>query len=155
MVKSVIFLIIFSTCSLFCFSQKKATDTTKVEIVNALESWPKYNGGVEKLAIFIEDNVNYPSNAFKDSLEGIVYISMDVDTDGSTNNHIIIKGIREDLDNEAIRIAKLIKFERAGMQNGKPVKVKYTLPIEFKLSNIKGITNCNKRSLKKQPAPGH
>lgn len=127
----------------------------KVEIINALESWPKYKGGVEKLSIFINENINYPKNAFKDSIEGIVYISMDVDTDGSTHNHIIIKGIREDLDNEAIRIAKLIKFERAAMQNGKPVKIKYTLPIDFKLSNIKGITNCNKRSLKKNPVSGH
>jgi protein TonB len=155
MVKSVILLIIFSICGLCCFSQKKETDTMKVEIINALELWPSYKGGVKELSIFINENINYPKKAFKDSIEGIVYISMDVGTDGSTHNHIVIKGIREDLDNEAIRIAKLIKFEKPAIQNGKPAKVKYTLPVEFKLSDIKGITNCNKRSLKKSPTSGH
>lgn len=51
----------------------------------------------------------------------------------SYGNHEIIKGIREDLNNEALRVAKLINFDRPAMQRGKPIKVKYTVPVEFKL----------------------
>lgn len=134
MVKYVFLLNFMFICSFYCYSQKNMTDTAKIEIIDALESWPIYKGGVESLSRFVEEKICYPKTAIKDSLEGIVYILMDVNLDGSTSNHAIIKGIRDDLDNEALRIAKLIKFEKPAMQQGLPIKVKYVLPIRFQLS---------------------
>lgn len=134
MVRFVVFFLILATYNLLCFPQKNGNDTVNLEIISALESLPIYKGGLNKLNRFIEENINYPKNALRDSLEGIVYISMDVDTEGNTHNHIIIKGVRDDLDNEALRVTKLIKFEKPAMQHGKSIKVRYTVPVEFKLS---------------------
>jgi len=61
------------------------------------------------------------------------FISFWIDTIGVTGNHEIIEGIRKDLNNEALRVAKLINFDRPAIQRGKPIKVKYTVPVEFKL----------------------
>jgi protein TonB len=113
---------------------------------------PIFKGRLEK---FIEKHTQYPMSALKDSIEGRVFISFWVDSLGNTSEHALVLGIREELNQEALRVARLIKFDKPAMQKGNPVKVKYTLPIDFKLSNIKGITNCNKRSLKKGPGPGH
>ena len=118
----------------------------------SVESMPIFEGRLEK---FIEKHTQYPMSALKDSIEGRVFISFWVVSLGNTSEHTLVLGIREDLNQEALRVAKLIKFSKSAMQKGKPVKVKYTLPIDFKLSSIKGITKCNKRSLKKNPTPGH
>ncbi|HOK26812.1 MAG TPA: energy transducer TonB [Bacteroidales bacterium] len=118
----------------------------------SVESMPVFEGRLEK---FIEKHIQYPMSALKDSIEGRVFVSFWVDSLGNTSKHTLILGIREDLNQEALRVAKLIKFSKPAMQNGKPVKVKYTLPFDFNLSNIKGKTSCNKRSLKRSPGPGH
>ena len=81
--------------------------------------------------------MNYPSKALRDSLEGWVYVEFIVDTLGFTINHKVIRGVRQDIDDEALRIARLIKFDKPALQRGKPVEVKYCLPIIFELPTKK------------------
>jgi protein TonB len=108
-----------------------AQDTIKeIEIVNPLQSWPVFNGRIDE---FIKENLIYPEKAINDSIEGLVYTTFYVDTLGLTVNHKVAKGIRDDLNNEALRIVKLIKFDKPAQQNGKPIKVLYTLPVKFEL----------------------
>ncbi len=87
--------------------------------------------------MFIQNKIHYPESAKMDSIQGKVFVTFWIDTTGNTINCKVIRGIRKDLDNEALRVAKLIKFEKPAMQRGKPVKVKYVIPIEFKLNDKK------------------
>jgi protein TonB len=66
-----------------------------------------------------------------DSLSRIVLVSFWVDTIGSTYNHKIEKGITTELDNEALRVCRLLKFEKPAYSNCVPVEIQYTLPVDF------------------------
>jgi len=99
-----------------------------------------------KLKEFIQNNIRYPESAKSDSVYGRVFVSFWIDTIGNTIDHKVIKGIRDDLDNEALRVTKLIVFEKPAMQKGKPVKISFTVPVEFKLVEPKEETKkrCKK-----------
>jgi len=101
-----------------------------LEIIFALDSWPDFNKeSLKGLVKFIVENVREV-----DVPEGnsIVIVQFLVDTLGYTYDHEIIREINSELDNEALRISRLLKFERPAMQRGKPVNVTYTLPFDFK-----------------------
>jgi TonB family protein len=101
------------------------------------EHRPEYKGGHQQLIYFIASNIKYPESAIKDSIEGVVYVNFIVDTNGITKEHKILKGIRDDLNEEAIRIAKLIRFETPAVNQGRPIIYNYSLPIRFILKNRK------------------
>lgn len=95
------------------------------------ESLPFFKGNLSK---FIRKHLKYPPAALRDSLEGQVYVEFVVDTNGNTLSHQVIRGVRQDLNEEALRITRLIKFDRPAIRRGKPVKMEYCLPIIFELS---------------------
>ncbi len=115
------------------------TDTSSIEereyLILAVESMPEYKGGIKGLRKFIKMNIKYPKSAVSDHLKDTVYVEFSVDTNGVTFNHKILKSTNKELDAEALRITKLIKFDKPAMQRGKPVVVKYLLPIIFKANN--------------------
>jgi protein TonB len=96
------------------------------------EDIPEYDGYIK---LFIRQNIIYPETAIADSIEGKVYVSYIVDTLGFTTKHKIEKGIRDDLNEEAIRIIKMIKYKSPAKFRGKPISFYSTLPVEFKLPN--------------------
>jgi TonB family protein len=100
------------------------------EITFALESWPDFNKeSLKGLVKFIVENVREVDVPEGNSR---VIVQFLVDTLGYTSNHKIIRGVNPELDNEALRISRLLKFERPAMQGCKPVNVTYTLPFDFK-----------------------
>ena len=83
---------------------------------------------------FIQTNIQYPSSAVRDSVQGRVNVAFMIDTVGNTFNHRILKdGIREDLNQEALRVTRLIKFETPAFQKDKPVVINYVVPVVFSL----------------------
>lgn len=100
----------------------------------SIESMPKYSGGEENLKRFIGTQIRYDSISSFES-ESIVFISCWVDTVGNTAFHRVLKGVREDLDKEALRVARLIKFEEPAKQRGKPVAINYFIPVIFELES--------------------
>lgn len=114
------------------FSQEK--DSLVISTITIVEDKPIFNGNLKE---FISNNIKYPQKAKIDSIEGTVFISFWVDTTGNTVNHKVIRGIREDLNKEAIRVTKLIKFKEPAMQRNKPIKVRYTVPVDFEISTKK------------------
>jgi TonB family protein len=98
-----------------------------------VEKLPEYNGGREKMYRGISANLKYPASAVRANIEGTVYISFVVDEQGHTIAHQLIKGISSDCDEEALRVVKLLNDWNPGMHRGKPVKVKFILPIKYKL----------------------
>lgn len=130
MVRIIIVLFTLFLFSDVLFCQNDSTSSTETEIVFALGTWPSYKGGVDSLNAFIKENIKSDK---KDKTEGKVFIEFMVDTNGTTLDHKILKGISKNLDKEVLRVAKLIKFDKPAMQRGKPIKVKYIVPVEFKL----------------------
>lgn len=100
-----------------------------VEFRYPFEDIPVFNGDIRA---YVKGIIIYPQSAILDSIEGKVYVKYLVDTLGITRDHLIEKGIREDLDSEALRITKMIKYETPARYKGKPVFFFYTLPVKFK-----------------------
>ena len=109
---------------------KKTVDNT---IYDTPEVMPEYPGGVQAMMNFIGENVKYPEDAVKNNQSGRVFISFVVEKDGKVSEVKVMRGVCESLDNEALRVVKAMPDWTPGKMNGKAVRVRYTLPIVFKL----------------------
>ena len=152
MVKSLVIILTFLVCTFSVYGEMQKSDTINdILTFTFLSESPYYivrnsiTADVDSLKNFISKNLNYHESALRDSIDGTVHISFWIDIDGQTIEHEIIRGVREDIDNEAIRVARLIVFEKPAMQKGKPVKVQYTIPIHFNYGK-----NVENNSIKKR-----
>jgi len=111
------------------------TDTLK--IFGDPEKMPTFPGGESELFKFIKKNVEYPQEAIEQKLEDKVILVFCVLETGEISNITVARGKYEILNNEAIRVVKLMpKFEPA-FDNGKTIRSKFVVPIIFKLESIK------------------
>ena len=78
-------------------------------------------------------NLKYPTEAKRNKIQGRVYISFIVEADGSLSEPKVLRGIGSGCDEEAVRVMKLSPNWIPGVQNGKKVRVNYTVPIFFSL----------------------
>jgi len=95
-----------------------------------VENPPKLIGGLPS----IQKHITYPEEARKQGIEGRVMVSFIVNEQGRVENAKVVRGIGGGCDEEAVRVVKKAEFE-PGYQDGEPVRVKFMLPIHFKLSN--------------------
>ena len=107
--------------------------TNGKDTICIVDPMPEFKGGKEKLSKFLSKNLNYPEKAYNDNIEGTVFVSFVVGKSGEIENVKIKKGIRKDLDNEALRVVMKMPKWKPGAQNGNPIPVQMTLPIVFKL----------------------
>lgn len=103
------------------------------EIFSMVEVMPEFPGGTAALMEFIANNLKYPVEAKENGIQGRVTLSFVVDVDGSITDIEVVRGIDPLLDAEAIRIIKSMPKWKPGMQRGKAVAVKYTVPVAFRL----------------------
>ena len=103
------------------------------EVVEIMPEFP--DGGMSGLMQFLSRNIQYPINAQKNHTQGRVTVQFVVNKDGSISEPKIIRGVDPDLDGEAIRVISLMPKWKPGMQKGQPVRVKYTVPVMFRLSD--------------------
>ncbi len=103
------------------------------KVYETVEQLPEFPGGIEALIDFLSSNVHYPENAAKNNIEGRVLVQFIVDKTGQVSDVKIARSVDEELDAEALRVAKMLPRFEPGRQDGKPVAVWYTLPIVFKL----------------------
>jgi len=94
---------------------------------------PEFPGGIKNITKYIARNVKYPEEAHNNSIQGRVFVNFVVDIDGKVIGTHIIRQVHPLLDKEAIRVVSEMPKWRAGKLDGKPVRVKYTLPINFRL----------------------
>ncbi len=116
-------LFFFTTVS---FAQK--FDTTVYTIV---EKQPEFPGGHNAMNEYLLTNVQYPPEAKKAGIKDRVFISFVVETDGSTTQIQLLKGIGYGCDEEALRVISAMPRWTPGSQSGKPLRVKYHLPVPF------------------------
>ena len=148
--KTKLLVLFFSLfCGMHVFSQNK--NDSIYEITSAVESMPEFrkNKGLEELTRFIVQNLQYPETARKDSIQGRVITQYWIDTLGNTYNHKIVRGVREDLDKEALRVVRLLKYEVPAIQRGKPIAVMFTLPITFNIDKAINTDKLNTDRYKK------
>ena len=99
-----------------------------------VETMPSFRGGQQKLFEFIGNNVVYPQEAKEAGIEGKVFVEFYIEKDGTVTDGKVLKGIGYGCDEEALRVIGLMPKWYPGKQRGKAVRVRYTLPINFKLS---------------------
>ena len=97
------------------------------------ETMPYFPGGQELLLKYLAANIKYPASAVKAKKQGRVIVTFIVQKDGSITHAKIAKSIDPELDAEALRVVRGMPKWIPGTQLGKPVNVKYTLPVKFSL----------------------
>ena len=101
---------------------------------NVVEQMPEFPGGSVELMKFLSENVKYPEAALKAGTQGRVVAQFIVEADGSITNIKVLKKVSDEIDAEAVRVIKAMPKWKPGMQKGQPVRVKYTIPVTFRLS---------------------
>ena len=118
--------------------QNPPADDPDNPVFEVVETMPEYpNGGMPGMMEFLSKNIRYPVNAQKNGTQGRVTVHFVVNADGSLSNIGIIRGVDPELDGEAVRVISAMPKWKPGMQKGKPVRVKYTVPVMFRLNDEK------------------
>ena len=114
--------------------RKEAEAEDPNKIYDNVEVLPEYPGGSAAMMRYLAQNVKYPQAAQENGRQGKVVVQFVVDTDGSIINAHVLTSVDPDLDKEALRVIKSMPRWTPGKQKGKPVRVKYTVPVNFRLS---------------------
>ena len=112
---------------------QEITQETEEEIFVVVEQMPEFPGGEIALRQWIAENVKYPVMASENGVQGKVYVQFVVDKDGRISNARIARGVDPSLDKEALRVVNSLPRWNPGRQRGEPVRVSYTVPINFVL----------------------
>lgn len=96
-----------------------------------LESMPEPIGGMSAFSKFLSKNLRFPAEAQADGVSGRVFVSFVIEKDGHLSNITVERPAGHGFDEEALRVLKLAKAWKPGIQNGQPVRVKYSIPINF------------------------
>ena len=99
-----------------------------------VEEMPEFPGGINECLKFLGTNIKYPLEAQKAGVQGRVIVQFIVEKDGTISNPKIVRGVNPDLDGEAIRVVSIMPTWEPGRQKGQPVRVKYTIPVTFRLN---------------------
>ena len=104
------------------------------EIFDFCEVEPSFPGGSQAMMEFISMNVEYPAESMQKEEQGVVYVQFVVGTTGELEQIVVRRGVSKLLDAEAVRVISKMPNWIPGEQNGKPIKVRFTLPIHFRLT---------------------
>ena len=106
----------------------------ETEIFEVVEKMPEFpNGGMMGLMQFLSKNIKYPPIAQENGTQGRVIVQFVVNKDGSIVDAKVIRSVDPYLDKEALRVINAMPKWNPGEQRGKPVRVKYTVPVTFRL----------------------
>ena len=104
------------------------------EEVFVVEDQPEFPGGTAALLEYLRKNIKYPAICRENNIQGRVIVSFIVNKDGGIVEPEVIKGVNPSLDKEALRVISGMPKWKPGSQRGKPVRVKYTVPVNFRLN---------------------
>ena len=107
----------------------------KIFSIDAIESYPEFPGGQEAFIKFLRRNLRYPGMAVESGIQGKVILSFIIERTGELSHIKVVRGIGSGCDEEAVRVLSRSPQWKPGIQNDQKVRVAYTLPINFSLSN--------------------
>ena len=117
--------------SLIPMSKEKDAEAEKA--FDVVEEMPKFPGGPSAMMMYLAENIRYPEEAYENSTQGRVIVNFVIEKDGSVTEAGVMKSVEPLLDAEALRVVSSMPKWTPGKQNGEAVRVKYTIPITFKL----------------------
>ena len=97
---------------------------------------PEFPGGTEGLLEYMRKNIQYPADAREQNIVGRVLVTFIINKDGSIQEPEVVKSVHPSLDAEAVRIISSMPNWKPGIHRGKPVRTKYTLPVNFRLASV-------------------
>lgn len=103
------------------------------DIFQVVEAMPEFPGGTAELMKWLQKNIKYPSISQENGVQGRVIVQFVVNRDGSIVDPVVLRSVDPYLDKEAIRVVSAMPKWKPGEQRGKTVRVKFTLPIQFRL----------------------
>ena len=107
-----------------------------IEITTYVEKMPEFPGGLKALMKYLSINVRYPNEALKDAIEGKVITNFIVNKDGGISDIQIVRSLHPLLDAEALRVINAMPKWSPAIQRGKPVAIRYTIPVIFSLNKL-------------------
>lgn len=130
-------VLMMALMTLFCLTtvsaQKTVVAKKNQKVFDVVEQMPEYPGGSAALFEYLSSTVKYPADAEKKKVEGRVLVTFVVEQDGSISDITVVRKVFPSLDAEAVRVIAGMPRWKPGMQSGKVVRVKYTVPMTFRL----------------------
>lgn len=108
--------------------------STDDDVYDVVEKMPEFPGGMAELMKYLNSNIKYPVEAHKAGIQGRVVVSFVVNKDGTVKDAKIVRSVDKSIDAEALRVISAMPKWLPGYQNGKAVKVRYTVPVTFRLT---------------------
>ena len=133
MKKLILLLLMAGCCLMTANAQKTVVSQTDQKVFDTVEQMPEYPGGMQAMIEFLQTNMKYPEDAAKQKVEGRVMVQFVVETDGSVSDVHVAKQVFPSLDAEAVRVVQAMPKWTPGMDKGRVVRVKYNLPIVFRM----------------------
>ena len=118
---------------LFSFMTSTAQTKKNNMVFDVVEVMPQYPGGQIAMMKYIMENIKYPEQAMKEGIQGRVTVRFIVEKDGSISDVKPVLSVHPLLNKEAVRVVKSMPKWSPGKHNGKPVRVRFNLPVMFKL----------------------
>ena len=114
-------------------AQPEPPKEEETKVFDVVEQMPSFPGGPSALMQYLSSNIKYPVVAEENGVQGRVVCTFVVERDGSITDVRVIKSVDPSLDKEAVRVVKSMPRWIPGKQNGSAVRVKYTVPVTFRL----------------------
>ena len=115
-------------------SDQKVTEEDPNKIFTSVEQVPEFTGGLEAFSKYLSKNIRYPAVARENGTQGRVIVQFVVEKDGSLTDLKVLRSLGDGCDDEAMRVLKASPHWKPGIQNGRPVRCTYTVPISFTLA---------------------
>ncbi len=122
------------------------SEKQKDSVYVVVKDMPSFPGGDAARMKFLTENIKYPELARKKGIQGRVFVTFVVEKDGQISNIKVLRGIGGGCDEEAVRVISMMPKWKPGIDNGKPVRFQFNLPIKFSLDN-------NKKKINKSDQP--
>ena len=119
---------------LFSFMTSTAQTKKNNMVFDVVEVMPQFPGGQIAMMKYIMENMKYPEQAMKEGIQGRVTVRFIVEKDGRVSNVRLLRSVQPLLDKEAVRVVESMPKWTPGKHNGKPVRVRFNLPVMFKLN---------------------
>jgi len=120
------------------FDHRLQVPTDTIIDVDSMEVQPEFPGGMVAMYDYLASKIHYPDEAFKEKVQGKVFVQFVVGSDGKVRDAKVRRGVRRDLDEEAVRAISAMPPWKPGKMNGKAVATRFTVPIDFKLKEKEG-----------------
>ena len=119
---------------LFSFMTSTAQTKKNDMVFDVVEVMPQFPGGQIAMLKYIMENIKYPEQAMKEGIQGRVTVRFIVEKDGSISDVKPVLSVHPLLNKEAVRVVESMPKWTPGKQNGKPVRVRFNVPVMFKLN---------------------